>query len=393
MAKIIVITDCDMKGSGYLYLMMPILKGLAELGHEIKVAGLTYDGREHDYPFSIIPAKDVQDTVAIVNNLMYLWSPDLILVGLDIPLQISLYHTLGNFRRPYVAITPLENGPLTMSWAVKLAGMSHVFFISELGKQEALKAGLTHVDHLYVGVDTESWRPSFLEERKQIRSGLGIADDEFVVLSVADNQERKNLSAAMEIIAGLKEQSERKVRFLLVTREFSPFGWNLRDLAVRLGINLEVNIYERGMPRDKLWGLYAVSDAYLCTSKAEGLGMPILDAMAMKIPVVATDTGALTELLDKGRGLLIPPYKLGKKDHFTDVWGNSDRKLIDVEDAIKHFKFILDSYNDDNQDDYDALQSFIRRAYEYVKTRTWDVPTKQVDDVIRRILNEQKPEA
>ena len=77
-------------------------------------------------------------------------------------------------------------------------------------------------------------------------------------------------------------------------------------------------IVERGVDTTQLRNLYVASDAYLSTSKAEGLGIPILEAMACGIPVVATDTGAITELLEDGRGFLVEPeYK------FRDVWGNS----------------------------------------------------------------------
>ena len=66
----------------------------------------------------------------------------------------------------YVAITPLENPPLTQSWAAELMAMDYVFFISELGKQAALKAGLTKVDHLLVGADTKTFYPAEKDEKE-----------------------------------------------------------------------------------------------------------------------------------------------------------------------------------------------------------------------------------
>jgi len=79
--------------------------------------------------------------------------------------------------------------------------------------------------------------------------------------------------------------------------------------------------FERGMPQRDLWALYAIADVYLQPSKAEGLGLPVMDAMCCKLPVVATDTGALTELLADGRGWLIDGYKFDGDDRFfVDVW-------------------------------------------------------------------------
>lgn len=375
MAKIAVITDMDLGGSGYFYLTAPLLSGLTSLGHEIKVAGYGYNGAEHLFPFSIIPARELQECVAIVNNLIYLWQPDILLVAMDLPIQHSLFAQLSQFKKKYIAITPLENGPLTMSWVAPLFNMDAVFFISELGKQEAIKAGLTKAEHLQVGIDRTIWRVPTSEERVQIREGLGISPDEFVILTVADNQERKNLWAGLSAVSRLKRESPKPLRYILVTRENSPVGWKLRDLAIQLDINQELNIFNRGIPLGDLWGLYAVSDAYLCTSKAEGFGMPILEAMACNLPCVATDTGALHELLMDGRGFLIRPEYT-----FIDVWGNSKRDMIDIEEA-KTCLLDLIRWQEEGSPYHPTL------ATQYVQNRSLEIPIHQLDDKIKELLN------
>lgn len=375
LAKIVVVTDMDEAGSGYKNLCVPLLRGLAGKGHEIKVAGMGYQGKEHDYPFSVIPAATIQDAHAIANNLFHVWSPDLFLVAMDIPLQQYFYEGLRQLKCRYVAITPLENGPLTMSWAAILLNMDAVFFISELGKQEAIKAGITKAEHLIVGIDTVFWHPPTSEEKTQLRKGLGIGEDEFVVLTVADNQERKNLWAGMESIQLLKKQIDRKVRYILVTRVDSPVGYKLNDLSIEMGLTKELMLFNRGLPVQDLWGLYAVSDAYLSTSKAEGLGMPVLEAMACGIPCVASDTGAHRELLEKGRGFLVPSAY-----EFRDVWGNSRRSMIDTVQVATN---LLDIIGDDYSD-------VIHKALDDVQDRTWDISVTQVHQKIEEIIHEQK---
>lgn len=370
--KIAVITDMDSTGSGYRNICIPLLTELAKLGYEIKVAGLNYQGEEHDFPFSIIPAYSIQDAHVIAHNLHYVWQPDLYLVAMDIPLQEFFYNNLKGLGVKYMAITPLENGPLTMSWAAILLNMDYVFFISELGKQEALKAGLTKVDHLVIGVDTMLWHPASSDERQRLRNGLGITDDEFVVLTVADNQERKNLWAGMESVRLLKEQSDCKVRYILVTRPDSPVGWKLNDLAMEMGLTKNMMIFNRGLPARDLWGLYAVADVYLQPSKAEGLGMPILEAMACGVPCVATDTGALTELLEKERGYLVPAQYT-----FRDVWGNSKRDMINPSQAAECVQYVQA-----------GDKSVVGKALEFVRQKTWDIPAKQIDQKIQEMFNE-----
>lgn len=384
MSRIVVITDMDKNGSGYKTLMIPLLTGLSELGHEIMVSGFAYKGEEHFHPFSIIPAESLRDAVTIALNLNVVWKPDIVLVAMDIPLQEFFYNNLKMALAPskenskgvkYVAITPLENGPLTMSWAATLLNMDTVFFISELGKQEAKKAGLLNAEHLNVGIDTVLWHPATPEEKSKIRQGMGIGEDEFVVLTVADNQERKNLWAGMDTIRLLKEQTDKKIKYVLVTRVESPVGHKLNDLSVTLGITQELMTFNRGMPVEDLWALYVMSDVYLQPSKAEGLGLPVLEAMACGIPCMATKTGALTELLEDGRGCLVSP-----EYSFVDVWGNSKRDMISREWASDYLSKWCNGEL--------VTTEVVKNALEYVRSRTWDVAVKQVNEKIEELLHE-----
>ena len=52
-------------------------------------------------------------------------------------------------------------------------------------------------------------------------------------------------------------------------------------------------------------GLYARCDAWLFGSRHEGFGLPLLEAMACRTPVVGTRAGAASELLAEGRGRVV----------------------------------------------------------------------------------------
>jgi glycosyltransferase involved in cell wall biosynthesis len=385
MKKILVITDMDSVGSGYKHICVPLFTELMKLDdYEIKVIGMMYQGQEHNYPFSVVPTVVFEEAIGAAHNLIQIWFPDVVLVAMDLPLQQKVSEMLSPLMRrtppeieqgltdsrKYIAITPLESGPLVLDWAMPLVNMDAVFFISQLGADEAQKVGIK-AEHLQVGCDTVLWHPATPEEKKQFRDGLGIPQDAFVVLTVADNQERKNLWYGMESIVELKKLTERPIRYILVTREQNPYGGKLRSGATELGINKELVIYERGMSQKDLWALYAISDAYLQPSKAEGLGLPVLDAMCMKIPVVATDVGAMTELLQDGRGFLVGGFE------FRDVWGNSRRVIINQDIVAAHLEGVSGNSWE---------TEIVDRAYEYVSKRTWDIPAKQLHNKIQEIF-------
>ena len=51
----------------------------------------------------------------------------------------------------------------------------------------------------------------------------------------------------------------------------------------------------------------ADADIYVMSSREEGLGTSVLDAMARGIPVASTSAGGLPEMLHQGGGILVPP--------------------------------------------------------------------------------------
>jgi glycosyltransferase involved in cell wall biosynthesis len=306
-----------------------------------------------------------------------------VIVAMDIPHQGKFIQLVRSLGMKYIAITPLENPPLTMSWANILAPADKVFFISELGASEARLSGLEDAEHLIVGMDTESWRGRTPEEYTQGREYMNISPDTLVVMSVADNQERKNLSKAFEIVGKLKREKGLKVKYLLVTAEHSPVGWNLRDLAMTYGIASELTLFEREIPFKELYSLYAISDVYLLTSKAEGLGMPVMEAMSIGVPVVATNCGAMPELLrdefGNDRGLLMET-----EYDMIDPWGNSRRDFPDADSGVA----LIERVNR-GKDGTGNPSLMTRSARQYMESRTWESPIEQVSVALEKLYEQE----
>jgi glycosyltransferase involved in cell wall biosynthesis len=65
--------------------------------------------------------------------------------------------------------------------------------------------------------------------------------------------------------------------------------------------------YTYRAPDHKLKEFYSQCDAWLFGTRIEGFGLPILEAMACRTPVIGTPAGAAPELLTDGAGILVKP--------------------------------------------------------------------------------------
>lgn len=365
--KILVVTDMGLLASGYKNLSVPLCEGLARAGHDLKVLGLEYKREEHYFPFSIIPVKTPVELHAMINNLLHIWGLELLIVALDIPLQQKVLQMKAEVQaenpdKPfkYWGIFPIEAPPLTKNHAFDLMKMDKSFIISEFGTQLAQEAGLDS-QHIPIGINTEAWRMPTPEERKELRDAYAIPDDTFVVLTVAYNQERKNLSRTAQILRKFREKYHKNILWVLVTALDSKVGWNLDDLAIEQGLSDVFLKVKRGIGFKELWGYYAMADAFLLTSKAEGLGMPVLEAMAVGVPVVATDCTGMGENMRKGGGF---PIKVEvHSDEDIDPFGNQLRYFADVDSGAQQLENVLAKR---------GTEAHIRNARGYVETLRWE---------------------
>jgi glycosyltransferase involved in cell wall biosynthesis len=387
---IILVSDLDLHGSGYLNIALALSKELHDRKRNLTVLGIGYDGGEHTWPFHIIPVSQSgawQGINAMVNNFDTLGQRgeneaiEAIVVALDIPHHTQCLSLVKN-RWPYLGIFPVESGPLRRSWAAILSRMSSRLVISEFGKQCIRDAGLSS-EHLRVGVDTEAWRPPNPEERINVRKALDIGDDVFHVLTVADNQERKNLSASAQAIAILAERGVN-VKWSLVTRIGAFVGWNLDDLAADFGIQDRLLKYERGIAHDRMWALHSSADAFLLTSKAEGCCLPVLEAMSTGLPVVATNCTAVHEhLFDGAEHKASRGFPVRAVFKHMDPWGNSIRHYADPVDAARQLEAVYKMRGTAR------LAEIVNRAQAYVATRKWSAAGELLNAEISRTMTER----
>lgn len=93
---------------------------------------------------------------------------------------------------------------------------------------------------------------------------------------------------------------------LLIIGQSSP-GY-LEELKSSVTVN---NIYFTGeMPHEKAMETVAQSEVFILPSYSEGFPNAVLEAMALKIPVIATSVGAIPEMFENDCGILIEPKSI-----------------------------------------------------------------------------------
>lgn len=134
----------------------------------------------------------------------------------------------------------------------------------------------------------------------RMRRALKIPSEQFTFFYVGRLNAVKDLGTLMEAFASLPDDVGSHARLYLVGEgperamlETKRAALALDDKVVMLGA------------RDDVLDLLMAADAFVMSSKSEGLPMVLLEAMAAGVPCVATAVGGIPALFGKDRGLLV----------------------------------------------------------------------------------------
>jgi glycosyltransferase involved in cell wall biosynthesis len=172
----------------------------------------------------------------------------------------------------------------------------------------------------------------------KIKQEIGKDEKNILILSLGRLDKQKGFNI---LLHAFQEISKRYKNIKLAILGDGPEKVNLLELTDKLGINQKVNfIGFKSNPEHYL----AIADIYICSSVYEGFSLAVAEAMTFELPTVATEVGAIPDMIEHGvSGLLIEPNNSKAISDAVDVLlsGRYDFKTM----GEKARKTIIERYD------------------------------------------------
>ncbi len=188
-------------------------------------------------------------------------------------------------------------------------------------------------------ISLEIYDPS-LFVKAEVRNELRIPENAVAAGMVGRITPGKGHEEFFRAAKRLKESSQLDFRFLVIgTASFGEegFGHKMKDLVDELGLTgfVQFTGYRKDIPR-----LLSALDVLAFPSHEESFGLALIEAMAMKVPVAASaSAGVLDIVVDGKTGILFPPMdylaladcilRLASRADLREEFGKVGRKRVE----------------------------------------------------------------
>ena len=223
------------------------------------------------------------------------------------PILTSLVNTADDVIRrddPNVRRLKLGIARRVDAWTARRYG-THFHAITHAVKHDAETAMKLSPDRITVierGRDPARLGRPHPARRSRARQELGLAPDDEVVVNLGRREYQKGHRYLIEAIAGMASR-RRRLRLLIAGRDGHMSG-ELSRLVTQLGLEDRVRFLGH---RSDAPEILSAADIFAFPSLYEGLGGALIEAMALGLPIVASDLEAVREVVEpEGNAALVP---------------------------------------------------------------------------------------
>jgi len=264
--------------------------------------------------------------------------------------------------KPFYFLTPIDSIPVHPEGLFLLRECAKVF-VPTRGAQTYLKSKGINSIYLPHACDYQYFKPFKVNNKP----------DDFTFLWVGRDGERKALGRMLIAYKQLLSQTELKSKLLI------RCDWNVPQAQRTLQyINrtpeLRNNILYEQMednPHQELAKTYNRGDCFICSSKAGGFEMGIIEASASGLPVLVTDHTFMNEQVVNGKSGFLIPIKKHTVSKYGSLWGS-----ISITDLTEKMLYYLE-HQDIARNHGIWGSHYVRQAYR------WEWSGKQLYNTIK----------
>ena len=275
-----------------------------------------------------------------------------------------------------VGFTMLEVDGFPADWVRQANRMDEIWTPTEFNRRGLIESGVKKPVHLVpLGIDPSCFHPS--GDRIPSPSGDFVFFANFEwgtrkapeVLLPVFNRTFSSTDTAILVCKIINRNAAIDVANEIRALELSPHGGRIYFLH-----NLDI-------PHDQLATLYRSADCFVSPARGEGWGLPVLEAMACGLPVIATDWSGQAAILDPGdtyplRVRATVPANVPGCDYYQGFrWAEPDERHLA---ALMRHVF-------EHRDE--AREKGSRASVRVRQTLTWTETAKAIEEHLARIYN------
>lgn len=203
---------------------------------------------------------------------------------------------------------------------------------------------------VYIGVDHNKFNPEKFD-KNYLKQKYQIPMNKYIISYICRIDYQKRPYLLLKIIKLLLE-SRKDFLFLVVGD--GPLLKNIKNLARKEKISKYIKFLgATNTPED----IYAMSDLTINCSIKEGLALTAYESLAMNVPVISSDVGGQSELINSDVGVIVPLFQSENEINNFDysleevkLYTDGINKIISNLDSYKNKcrKRIIDSFSLEN---------------------------------------------